>query len=57
MAETCAAWPHGYVKMDVDPRDFVDAFNTNHAHVVPGDHRRTLSIYGELMGIPVDMVG
>lgn len=56
MAETCAAWPHGYIRMSIDPRDFVEAFNANHAHVVPGDHREALSIYGELMGIPVDLV-
>jgi L-fucose/D-arabinose isomerase len=56
MAETCAAWPHGYVRMAIDPRDFVETFNTNHAHVVPGDHREALSIYGELMGIPVDRI-
>ena len=56
MTETCGAWPHGYVKMEINPRDFVDVFNTNHAHVVPGDHLETLAIWGELMDIPVDTV-
>ncbi|HBO42749.1 MAG TPA: L-fucose isomerase [Planctomycetaceae bacterium] len=56
MAETCSSWPHGYVKMGIDPRDFIDSFNANHAHVVPGDHLETLTIWGELMGIPVDLV-
>ncbi|MBN1910522.1 MAG: hypothetical protein JW818_12330 [Pirellulales bacterium] len=57
MAETCAAWPHGYVKMAVAPGDFLDVFNTNHAHVVPGNHLETLTMYGKLMGIPVDVMG
>ena len=56
MAETCAAWPHGYVKMNIRPDDFVNIFNTNHVHVVPGDHRRALKIYCELMNIPIDEV-
>jgi L-fucose isomerase len=54
MSQTCAAWPHGYVVMDVDPTDFVDMFNANHAHVVPGDHRQSLEIYCDLMNIEVD---
>lgn len=56
MAETCASWPHGYIAMDIDPHDFVDVFNTNHAHVVPGNHLQTLVTWGELMGVPVDLV-
>jgi L-fucose/D-arabinose isomerase len=54
MAETCAAWPHGYVRMNVDPGDFLNVFNTNHAHVIPGDHRLALQFYCDLMDIPVD---
>ena len=56
MAETCSAWPHGYVKMNIEPADFVNVFNANHAHVVPGDHRESLQIYCDLMDIPVDKV-
>ena len=56
MAETCSAWPHGYVKMDIKPNDFLEVFNSNHAHVVPGDHRESLEIYCKLMDIDVDMV-
>lgn len=55
-AETCSAWPHGYVKMNIEPADFVNVFNANHAHVVPGDHRESLQIYCDLMNIPVDRV-
>jgi len=54
MGETCSAWPHGYVKMDVSPTDFVEVFNANHAHVVPGDHRGAIELYCDLMGIEVD---
>ncbi len=56
MAETCAAWPHGFVKMGIGHKDFIATYNTNHAHVVPGDHRRALELYCELMDIPVDRV-
>lgn len=56
MAETTIAWPHGYVRMNVEPADLIDRYNTNHAHVVPGDHRRVLKFYCEFMGIPVDIV-
>jgi L-fucose isomerase len=56
MAQTCAVWPHGYVRMDIDPADFVNVFNTNHAHVVPGDHGAAVETYCELMDIPVDRV-
>lgn len=57
MAETAAAWPHGYVRMKVEPEDLIDTYNTNHAHVVPGDHRKALEYYCEFMGIPVDLAG
>lgn len=56
MAETCSAWPHGYVKMNIKPADFVNVFNANHAHIVPGDHRQALKMYCEFMRIPVDEV-
>jgi L-fucose isomerase len=55
MAETTTAWPHGYVRMNVEPEDLINTYNANHAHVVPGDHRRALQYYCEFMGIPVDM--
>jgi len=57
MAETCSAWPHGYIKIDADISDFIDVFNTNHLHVVPGDHRQALQIYCELMDIEIDKLG
>lgn len=55
MVETCSAWPHGYLRMKADPADLINAYHTNHAHVVPGDHRRALQYYCEFMGIPVDV--
>ncbi|UCD29156.1 MAG: L-fucose/L-arabinose isomerase family protein [Planctomycetota bacterium] len=57
MAETCSAWPHGYVKMDIGYKEFIDVFNANHLHVVPGDHRQALQIYCELMDIEIDKMG
>jgi len=56
MKETCAAWPHGYVKMGIDYQEFVDVFNANHLHVVPGDHREALQLYCELMDIDIDLM-
>jgi L-fucose isomerase len=56
MAETCSAWPHGYVRMNIAPNDLIDMYNTNHAHVIPGDHIRALRYYCDLMNIPVDVV-
>jgi hypothetical protein len=32
--KTRAAWPHGYVQMNLQPREFINAYDTNHAHVV-----------------------
>jgi len=56
LAETCASWPHGFVKMNIEPEDFISRFNTNHAHVIPGVHTESLEIYCDLMEIPVDKV-
>jgi L-fucose isomerase len=54
MAETAASWPHAYVRMNIEPRDFIDRFYTNHAHVVPGRHAEAVEMYCALMDIPVD---
>lgn len=56
MAETCAAWPHGYLKMNIEPQALIDVFNTNHAHIVPGNHLEALQIYCDLLDIPIDRV-
>ncbi|MFB3825940.1 MAG: L-fucose/L-arabinose isomerase family protein [Bryobacteraceae bacterium] len=56
MRETCAAWPHGYLRMNVKPRDFLNVFNTNHAHVAPGDHREALRYYCRMMDFETDLV-
>jgi L-fucose/D-arabinose isomerase len=56
MAETCSAWPHGYVRMNLPPEELVDTYNCNHAHVIPGDHRQALRYYCDLMGIPFTVV-
>jgi L-fucose isomerase len=56
MNETCGAWPHGYLKMEIKPEDFVNIYNTNHAHVIPGDHIQALETYCELMDVDVDKI-
>jgi L-fucose isomerase len=54
MAETCSAWPHGYIRLGIRPKDFLEVFNANHLHVVPGDQVKALEMYCELMDIGVD---
>lgn len=54
MRETCPAWPHGYLRMNIGPKEFLERFHTNHAHVIPGDHVQALEIYCRLMNIPCD---
>jgi L-fucose isomerase len=56
MAETCSAWPHGFVRMDVEPEDFIDRYHTNHAHAVPGRHLEALEMLCQMMDIPVDRI-
>lgn len=56
MNETCPAWPHGYVKMNIKPKEFLNVFNTNHAHVIPGDHTQSIEMYCKLMNITVDKI-
>ncbi len=50
------AWPCGFVKMNVEPDEFIDQYHTNHAHVVPGRHLEALEIFCQMMGIPVDRI-
>ena len=56
MKQTCGAWPHGYVRMNIEPKEFLNVFNTNHAHVIPGDHTQSIEMYCKLMDIAVDKV-
>lgn len=55
-AATCAAWPHGYLKLPISPTELVDTFNANHLHVAAGDQIPALKTYCELMDIPLDLV-
>jgi L-fucose/D-arabinose isomerase len=55
-SETCAAWPHGFVRMGIEPPRLVEIFNANHVHVAAGDQLDVLKTYCELMDIPVDIV-
>ncbi|MBN1457387.1 MAG: hypothetical protein JW912_06020 [Sedimentisphaerales bacterium] len=54
MEETCPAWPHAYLKMNISANDFIDIFNTNHLHIIPGDHTLALETYCKLMNISYD---
>ena len=56
MAETCSVWPHGYIRMNVKPYEFLEMFSTNHVHVIPGDHTKAIRMYCDLMDIEVDTV-
>jgi L-fucose isomerase len=56
MAETCSVWPHGFIRMNVEPEDFIDRYRTNHAHAIPGNHLETLEIFCQMMEIPVDRI-
>lgn len=56
MAETCSAWPHGYVRMNISPEALLPIYNTNHAHVVPGNHVKALRYFCDLMNISTDVV-
>jgi L-fucose/D-arabinose isomerase len=51
MRETCSAWPHAYVRMDIEPQRLIELVGANHIHAIPGDHRLALRYYCELMGI------
>ncbi len=53
MIETCPAWPHGYVRMNIAPGDLAEQLGANHLHVVTGDQRQTLELYCRMMDIPV----
>ena len=57
MAETCSAWPHGYIRLNIHPKDFLEVFNANHMHVVPGNQVKALEMYCELMNIAADKAG
>lgn len=50
MAETAPLWPHGYFKADVDYKDLLDAFGSNHAHAVYGTWVEELRHLGRMLG-------
>ena len=51
MKETAPVWPHGFAKLSVDPDELFQRYDTNHAHVVPDDHRREVELFCEYAGI------
>jgi L-fucose isomerase len=57
LSETCPAWPHGFIRMEIGPKEFINSYHANHAHAVPGNHLRAIEIYCDLMNIKVDKAG
>ena len=43
-----------HIRLNIHPKDFLEVFNTNHMHMVPGNHVKALEMYCELMNIAVD---
>ena len=35
-------------RMNIQPREFIDCFNTSHAHVIPRDHTMAIRYYCDL---------
>ena len=50
-----AAWPRGYADLDIKPDDFFQQFSSNHAHIIPGDHVKTLQIFCKLTDIKCEI--
>ena len=38
LAETCSAWPHGFVAVQADPEQLIDRYDNNHIHGISGDY-------------------
>lgn len=54
MAETCAAWPHGYAQVDTDPVRLVERYESNHIHAAPGNYMAELAHFCKLKNIPFE---
>uniref|UniRef100_UPI00356A1CCE L-fucose/L-arabinose isomerase family protein n=1 Tax=Lutispora sp. TaxID=2828727 RepID=UPI00356A1CCE len=55
--ETCPAWPHGYVKVDVDYLDLINRYESNHVHGIYGDYIEELTRFCELSNIEYEVIG
>lgn len=38
MVETCPEWPHGYTRVNMDPDELIEKYESNHIHCVEGDY-------------------
>jgi len=51
LKETSFPWPHAFVKMQVEPKYFIETFGSNHIHAVMGDYIQELKELCELLEI------
>lgn len=51
---TALAWPHGFSRLPVEPGDFFQQFDSNHAHIVPGNHAEAIRFFCRITGIACD---
>lgn len=50
MKETAPLWPHGYFKADIDYRELLAVYGSNHAHAVYGNWVEELRHLGKMLG-------
>jgi L-fucose isomerase len=53
LKETCWQWPHAYAKINITPTDLIDAYFSNHCHVVYGNYINELLKVCDLLDIAV----
>ncbi len=49
--ETCPSWPHAYAQLNIDPYEFIEAWNSNHIHGVYGDYIEELKKFCKMVDI------
>ncbi|MGQ9700753.1 MAG: L-fucose/L-arabinose isomerase family protein [Candidatus Bipolaricaulaceae bacterium] len=50
-AETQVEWPHAFAKLEVEPRELLSEYDSNHIHGVYGDYVQELVWFAKLLGI------
>jgi L-fucose isomerase len=49
--ESCEAWPHIYVSVEIEPNYLVNALQSNHVHAVEGNYIKSLEKFCRMVGI------
>jgi len=49
--ESCDAWPHLYVSIDIKPEQLINLLHANHVHAVAGDFIMELEKFCKMIGI------